>query len=259
MRLFGLIVSLKALYHLRSPNLPLRLWIDALCINQDDIPERNQQCFLMGQTYALAHGVIAWLGRERGGSKSAMESIRELAGLSDISSADSTIYTADLAEHLPSIMRLVTRDYWYRAWIVQDVLQARVITIHCGSDNLQWDDLDKFFQFIKQQPDKETDGNSQHLNELRETVAFKFAEDRRNKIRDLCSLLQRYHGSLTSDPRDRVFSLCGMIDEKRWVVDYSKSAEEVFRLLCGYSFDDQTAQRGMLAEALGKALDLSPE
>jgi hypothetical protein len=31
----------QALYHFRQTDAPLHIWIDAVCINQDDIPERN--------------------------------------------------------------------------------------------------------------------------------------------------------------------------------------------------------------------------
>ena len=38
------------------------LWIDAICINQDDVPERNQQVSKMKSIYQGAEAVNAWLG-----------------------------------------------------------------------------------------------------------------------------------------------------------------------------------------------------
>lgn len=38
------------------------LWVDALCINQIDIPERNRQVALMGEIYRRARRVLTWLG-----------------------------------------------------------------------------------------------------------------------------------------------------------------------------------------------------
>lgn len=40
------------------------LWIDAICINQDDVKERNHQVSFMSSLYSKAHCVIAWLGPE---------------------------------------------------------------------------------------------------------------------------------------------------------------------------------------------------
>jgi hypothetical protein len=37
-------------------------WIDAICINQEDVLERNQQVNLMTRIYKKAVGVHIWLG-----------------------------------------------------------------------------------------------------------------------------------------------------------------------------------------------------
>jgi hypothetical protein len=39
-----------------------RLWADAVCINQEDLPERTSQVELMGRIFAGASKVLAWLG-----------------------------------------------------------------------------------------------------------------------------------------------------------------------------------------------------
>lgn len=39
------------------------IWIDAICINQEDIEERNQQVSIMSETYCKAERVLVWLER----------------------------------------------------------------------------------------------------------------------------------------------------------------------------------------------------
>ena len=51
----------------RDFHRPFR-WIDTICINQDDIPERNAQVSIMSTIYMKADEVIAWLGEEDGDS-----------------------------------------------------------------------------------------------------------------------------------------------------------------------------------------------
>ncbi|KAK0613702.1 heterokaryon incompatibility protein-domain-containing protein, partial [Immersiella caudata] len=51
----------NALRHLRLPDEPRFLWIDALCINQTDIGERSHQVQLMGEIYSQATTVRAWI------------------------------------------------------------------------------------------------------------------------------------------------------------------------------------------------------
>lgn len=53
-----------ALQHLRSETESKHLWIDAICINQNDIPERNEQVPRMREVYSQAQSVIVWLGRD---------------------------------------------------------------------------------------------------------------------------------------------------------------------------------------------------
>jgi hypothetical protein len=54
------------------------LWVDALCINQDDIPERSEQVNKMGSIYTNARRVVLWLGEEADDSTSALTTLRSL-------------------------------------------------------------------------------------------------------------------------------------------------------------------------------------
>jgi hypothetical protein len=51
----------RAIRRLRTLDEPLRIWIDAVCINQTDLEERANQVSLMGQIYSLATKVHIWL------------------------------------------------------------------------------------------------------------------------------------------------------------------------------------------------------
>jgi Heterokaryon incompatibility protein (HET) len=53
-----------AIQQLRQKTRPFTIWIDALCINQSDIQERNSQVLIMHKIYASAGFVIAWLGSD---------------------------------------------------------------------------------------------------------------------------------------------------------------------------------------------------
>lgn len=53
-----------AILYLRRKFTPRRLWIDAICINQASIQEKNQQVPMMGDIYSYAACSIMWLGLE---------------------------------------------------------------------------------------------------------------------------------------------------------------------------------------------------
>ena len=55
-----------SLYHalrdLRLENEIRMIWADAICINQDDVPERNHQVLLMDHVYSSAQKVVTYIG-----------------------------------------------------------------------------------------------------------------------------------------------------------------------------------------------------
>lgn len=55
-----------ALRHIRSQSQPTFLWVDALCINQEDDRERGHQITLMGSVYRSAKRVLIWIGERDG-------------------------------------------------------------------------------------------------------------------------------------------------------------------------------------------------
>jgi hypothetical protein len=62
-----------ALVHLRHTNESVWLWIDQICINQDDHAEKGKQVGIMGPIYAGAEQVLVWLGPAANGSDTLME------------------------------------------------------------------------------------------------------------------------------------------------------------------------------------------
>lgn len=54
--------SKRALKQVRLPDSTRDLWIDAVCINQDDIEERGAQVQLMRRIYKNARSVVVYIG-----------------------------------------------------------------------------------------------------------------------------------------------------------------------------------------------------
>jgi len=64
-----------------AANGPLRIWIDAICINQDDLEERAQQVAMMGSIYSRAEAVHVWLDDFVLGLDEALRLIRDIANV----------------------------------------------------------------------------------------------------------------------------------------------------------------------------------
>jgi hypothetical protein len=68
-----------ALRYLRLPNTPRVIWIDAICINQENITEKGQEVGRMGEIYHKAERVIVWLGPDDTDTPVALETIKTLS------------------------------------------------------------------------------------------------------------------------------------------------------------------------------------
>lgn len=51
-------------------------WVDALCINQDDLEERSGQVLRMTSIYRSAFRVVAWIGSETPGLENLEDSLK---------------------------------------------------------------------------------------------------------------------------------------------------------------------------------------
>lgn len=81
--------ALKQLRHTDGPRL---LWVDALCINQQDEEEKSGQIKLMGDIYANAEAVFVWLGDEKPGTQKAFD---QLKGIAQFRAKTTPIYLVD--------------------------------------------------------------------------------------------------------------------------------------------------------------------
>ncbi|KAK0706914.1 heterokaryon incompatibility protein-domain-containing protein [Lasiosphaeria miniovina] len=119
-----------ALKYLRRPGEERILWIDAICINQDNLGERNHQVQLMSRIYTRASQVCVWLGEDDSDSKVAIsfikEEIRELKNFDTISS------TPQYSRKWRAWMSLMQREWFFRRWVVQKIALATAATVYCG-------------------------------------------------------------------------------------------------------------------------------
>lgn len=68
----------SALRRFRKQDTVVRLWTDAVCINQGDFEERARQVNMMGEIYSRAEVVHVWLGDEDYGIENCLRLIRDI-------------------------------------------------------------------------------------------------------------------------------------------------------------------------------------
>ncbi|EXJ78009.1 hypothetical protein A1O3_09168 [Capronia epimyces CBS 606.96] len=118
-----LAAALKTLRYLDGPRL---LYVDALCIDQEDKLEKTRQVMLMGQIFQTAGRVLSWLGPSDVPVATDLLFEATTKVEPDDYEVDSgvwrTSHVCSLSSELTSLkqtmMSLIERPYWRRAWIV---------------------------------------------------------------------------------------------------------------------------------------------
>lgn len=109
-----------ALLRLRDRSFERIIWVDAICINQDDIEERNRQVQAMASIYAKASRVIVWLEEAMGShpedSKILDNACRALEEISNAASGQPAKPSDDEAARL-AIQTILQLSWFERIWV----------------------------------------------------------------------------------------------------------------------------------------------
>lgn len=95
-----------ALSRLRDHSFERIIWVDAICIDQENLKERIQQVQLMAKIYSNALRVIVWLGEETKDTDRALEDIR-LAANEELTERSNQ----------QAILSLLQRPWFQRIWV----------------------------------------------------------------------------------------------------------------------------------------------
>ncbi|KAH8896204.1 hypothetical protein GQ53DRAFT_639758, partial [Thozetella sp. PMI_491] len=110
-----------ALQHLRATE-PRVLWVDAICIDQSNIPERNQQVTMMQEIYEKAVRVVVWLGEPTPELQLGMHAIRVFAKLLSenenvLPEHDGCKQMMEMKSMKESLSCLAGAAWWRRIWV----------------------------------------------------------------------------------------------------------------------------------------------
>lgn len=176
------------------------IWIDAVCIDQDNVRERSRQVDMMALIYKSAWRTFAYIG------EASNDSDLVLRNLSD------GVWTPP---HL--LDPFLARPYFSRVWVVQEVVLSRKVIMMCGDTAVQWTLNENLRQI--------------YTSSYYETFPTLFRLERIHQIRvaTILDALLVGRSCNASDPRDKVFALLGLVDVlRRPSANYSMSTAEVY-------------------------------
>ena len=126
----------------RPVDQPITMWIDAICINQNDLEERCQQLLLMREIYSKSSRLFVWLGEDVCDTAFdyILTALREFGyppgpDVHDTNLVKELVASAlfNLTNEVSSSLGLFFGNNWFRrAWTFQGILSASEAKIFAG-------------------------------------------------------------------------------------------------------------------------------
>ncbi|OCK74060.1 HET-domain-containing protein [Lepidopterella palustris CBS 459.81] len=228
------------------------LWVDAICINQNDEAEKSRQVRIMQEIYANAKQVVVWLGSgteqddralgclknisTRMGGEYASRFLARLgwyrarSGRIFSGGAHKPMITDMEYEHLITLLR---REWFCRTWIVQEVASSKSAIVYCGSQSILWETLATVYMGLGDHfiPVSQLGGEDAH-HSLENITAIETARrSQRGPLpMSLFHILVTTSRSKCKDQRDKIFAVIGLAKDwmERAIIlpDYNKGGEE---------------------------------
>ena len=126
----------------RSRYQPRVIWLDAICINQDDIQERSHQVQEMKRIYSGAKCVYSWLGYDKSLPHTGIFNRQYVSELYFWCLRDERQRKRQRSQ----LEYIAKAEYWSRMWIVQEFILAQDVHLLLGKDKLSYSKLDKIMQ-----------------------------------------------------------------------------------------------------------------
>jgi hypothetical protein len=210
-----------------------KLWIDAICINQEDNGERATQVKRMREIYTKAWSPIIWLGASNDNSEGAIELVRTLSR--SFTGRDAAVELTSLLRREPTtfgegkwraLHQLAVRPYWRRAWILQEAsLGYDDMPVLCGNDTLPWVDIHRAFWLLN----KTDEVINTHMTREVEDAGSRFdvaiwnslfvvgeihklqAEQSASQRVNLYRVLSLSRNVFATNPRDKIYGLLALM------------------------------------------------
>lgn len=244
-----------ALQNIRLKDKARTLWIDAVCINQEDVEERSSQVRMMTTIYKKASTVLMWLGEDIPETEEAVASIPAvLSAWARLTADDIFSYTRssdaqrvregrELCEQAFAAVEkgksysleasngafeLLCRSYFTRAWIYQELVLAGTRgLVLCGRHRVRWWD---FLHFIVLWAKWKSIHNYPELDIVMH-IAEASAQVSGRRLSDIKIAMQALRYLNCGDPRDKIFAVLSVVDPwwmPQLAPDYSRSVQQVY-------------------------------
>lgn len=205
----------------RKVHRVLNLWVDAICLDQKNVNEIQEQVPKMGEIYSEATKLRAWTGPDNDGKAVKVFSFFKLLVMTVRRSPSKELGPAqEIMKEISQsdIENFLMRQFFRRRWIIQEIKLGMNIVCYNGREKLSW-------LWIKEALRQLSNPGWKWASPLGEgaeggLVAMSSLQQDRNRLLDL---LWDVHTSDCLNPHDRLFALYGLANDLNFSGDTSKA------------------------------------
>ncbi|KAI7181615.1 hypothetical protein KC363_g9092 [Hortaea werneckii] len=239
-----------------------KVWADAICIDQENLQERNREVARMRDVYRASTNIVIWLGEASDESDLAFDFICGVAHAWGRGLREAHAYLCDIIPHrgvelFRALTRLISRSYWGRTWIIQEVACGDADTlILCGRKSTLWSDFLLTYSSFRPYRHTQPSDLSRVFQDVLQETDTRVQESYREHVRywewEKCDQLQSMQDQMASTaccnttlllhrvrrvecalPQDKVYGILGLLKEdirSKIVVDYTLPFTSVYRM-----------------------------
>ncbi|KAI0551889.1 heterokaryon incompatibility protein-domain-containing protein [Xylaria curta] len=227
------------------------MWIDAVCIDQENLSERSAEVLHMRKIYQMARSVQIWLGPEKNDSELALKLINQFPSFdygvvhsqststsfrwmrsTDMEQMEHDLDNNDTRTMWLAVSHLFERAWWNRTWVVQEATVANDIVFTCGNETIDWWSIWVLLENLWAHSDWTTrvipNGGTLLLTSAPARTILWMRQ--KQSTFDLLQALYHLRPFQVSDPKDKIYGVLGLASDSESIVpqpDYAASLTQI--------------------------------
>jgi hypothetical protein len=237
------------------------VWVDALCINQQNLQERASQVAKMRRIYEQCTRVIAYLGHDIVTTAKPYPTYRPLYELHKANTNGGLFPRKHKYQNVFfGLKEMLSRRYFTRVWIIQELLLPERVVFRIGDTEFRADAsiMSRITNHHLKSPTWWSETAAPWVQQLGQKRLLD-----QKIFCDTFAVLRFARRSHASDPRDRFFGIVALMHDEQLKVQFAPDYSISYRHLCIGLFAHWILNRGAYslfykARTLHKAVDNAP-
>ncbi|KAK3678917.1 hypothetical protein LTR78_001370 [Recurvomyces mirabilis] len=207
----------RILRGLRGQDARVRLWVDAICVNQANLAEKNDQVPRMDSIYRLASQTLVWLGEGDHTISLALSLVLKIVELQLQQPEQSSLGMGMALQQVLRVRsdvfeKLLQLPWFHRRWILQEISLAQECHMLYGETAYSWTVVRKGFELL-QQAQGDWLGMQTRLFDNKAETAIRTMLSLNRYSGHILDLLWDFHHAACKEKHDKIYALLGLLKD----------------------------------------------